>query len=286
MMAAGAAGKDGVQWTVYAVLTLFALFMLLPLVYIVNHSLKPLSELFVYPPNFFVRQPTLQNFVELFAVTESSVVPVTRYLFNSVAVAVMVVVGTVLLSALCAYPLSKHPFPGRKALFAVVLLSLMYAPETVAIPRYLVIVNLHMMNTYWAHVLPHLAAPVSVFLMKQFIDQVPNELLEAARIDGAREWTLFMRIVMPICTPAVATVSILAFQGTWSNLEASSLFMQDESMKTFPFFLSTLTSGLANSVARQGAAAAAALVLFVPNLLIFLFFQRKVIATMAHSGIK
>jgi ABC-type glycerol-3-phosphate transport system permease component len=171
-------------------------------------------------------------------------------------------------------------------LFATILLTLMFAPETVGIPRYLVASNLGIMNNYLGHLLPHLAAPVSVFLMKQFVDQVPNELLEAAKIDGAREFTVFYRIVIPTVMPAVATVAILTFQAAWGNTETSRLFMQDESMKTFPFFLSTITTGAVNNVARQGAAAAAALILFLPNLLFFLFYQRKVIATMAHSGIK
>ncbi|WP_127580325.1 carbohydrate ABC transporter permease [Paenibacillus koleovorans] len=277
---------DGFQKLLYLFMTFFSVFMLLPLFYIFNHSLKPFSELFIYPPNIFVRQPTVQNFVELFSITSTSVIPITRYLFNSIVVSAMVVISTIIVSSLCAYPISKHKFPGHRLLFAIILLSLMFAPETVAIPRYLVAVNLHIMDTYWGHVLPYLAAPVSVFLMKQFIDQVPNELIEAARIDGAREIMIFLRIVIPICMPAVATVSILAFQGIWSSTEASAMFMQDEAMKTFPFFLSTLTNGLANSVARQGAAAAAALILFLPNLIIFMIFQRKVIATMAHSGIK
>lgn len=286
---------DGFQMLLYGGLTIFSLIMLLPIVYIFNHSLKPYSELFVYPPNIFVRQPTLQNFFELFIVSGSSIVPVTRYLFNSVVVTVLAVSGLVVISALCAYPISKHKFPGHKAFFAVIVVSLMFAPETLKIPIYLVVVNLHIMNTYLGHILPLLAAPVCVFLMKQFIDQVPNELLEAAKIDGAREWAIFSRIVVPICMPAVATIAILAFQSTWSNVTTSALYMQDEAMKTFPFFLATLanpiannalTSGLANNVARQGAAAAAVLILFLPNFIIFLFFQRRVIATMAHSGIK
>ena len=122
--------------------------------------------------------------------------------------------------------------------------------------------------------------------MKQFMDQIPNEMLEAARMDGAKEWQVFIKIAIPMTMPAVATVAILTFQLAWGNVETSTLFMQDEAMKTFPFFLSTITSGLANNVARQGAAAAAALILFLPNLIIFLLLQRKVIATMAHSGIK
>jgi ABC-type glycerol-3-phosphate transport system permease component len=279
-------GTDGFQRVLFIFLTLLSIFMLMPIAFLFMNSLKPLSELFIYPPTIFVKQPTMQNFIELFNVTSASVVPVTRYLFNSIVVAVLTVIGVVVISALCAYPISKHKFPGHKAFFAIILLSLMFAPETVHIPQFLIVSKLHIMDTYWGHVLPHLAAPVSVFLMKQFIDQVPNELLEASKIDGAREWTIFLKVVMPICMPAVATVAILTFQSTWSNLVTSSLYMQDEAMKTFPFFLSTLVNNAANSVARQGAHAAAALIVFVPNLIIFLFFQRKVIATMAHSGIK
>lgn len=277
---------DGFQKFLYVLLTLLGLFMILPLIYIFNHALKPYQELFVYPPRIFVQEPTLQNFTELFIVTSSSVVPVTRYLFNSIVTTGLAVLLVTIISAMCAYPLSKHKFPGHRFLFATILLTLMFAPETVGIPRYLVVSKLGIMNSYWGHLLPLLAAPVSVFMMKQFVDQVPNELLEAAKMDGAREFTVFYKIVIPMIMPAVATVAILTFQSAWGNLETSRLFMQDESMKTFPFFLSTLTNGLANTVARQGAAAAAAVILFLPNFIIFLFFQRKVIATMAHSGIK
>lgn len=286
MMVAKLNRIDKFQWVLFGCLTVLAIFMILPLVYIFNHALKPYQELFVYPPRIFVQQPTLNNFRELFLVTTSSTIPVTRYLFNSLLTTTLAVIGVTIISAMCAYPLSKHRFPGHKTLFAAILLTLMFAPETVGIPRYLVVSHLGIMNTYWGHLLPLLAAPVSVFLMKQFVDQVPNELLEAAKMDGAREFTIFLRVVIPMIMPAVATVAILTFQGAWGNVETSKLFMQDETMKTFPFFLSTLTNGLANTVARQGAAAAAAVVLFLPNFLIFLFFQRKVIATMAHSGIK
>ncbi len=277
---------DATQAILIAVLTIAGVFMLLPLVFIFSHSLKPYHELFIYPPTFIVQEPTLSNFYELFQITKGSVVPVSRYLFNSFITTVLAVVGVAVISALCAYPMAKHKFPGHKLLLGIILLTLMFAPETVQIPRYLVAVNIGIMNTYWGHLLPLLASPVGVFLLKQFMDQIPNEMLEAARMDGAREWYVFARIAIPMTMPAVATVCILTFQLAWGNVETSTLFMQDESMKTFPFFLSTLTSGLANSVARQGAAAAAALILFIPNLIIFLLLQRKVIATMAHSGIK
>lgn len=267
-------------------LVLLSIFMILPIIYIFNHSLKPYHELFIYPPNIFVRDASFQNFLELASITKGTAVPISRYIYNSVVVAIMTVILVTLVSAMAAYPLSKHKFPGYKLLFGLIMLTLLFAPETVEIPRYLVVSNTGIMNTYLGHIMPMIAMPTGVFLMKQFIDQLPNELIESAKMDGAKEFTIFLRIVIPVISPAVATIGIIAFQTAWGNTETSVLFMQDEQMKTFPFFISTLTSNMANNVARQGSAAAAALLMFLPNLLIFLIFQSKVIATMAHSGIK
>jgi ABC-type glycerol-3-phosphate transport system permease component len=262
------------------------MFMILPLIYIFNHALKPYSELFLFPPRIWVREPTLSNFTEFFVVLRDSVVPTSRYLFNSLLVSGLGVTLVIIISALCAYPLAKHRFYGSNVLFSLIIVSLMFVPEAMEIPRYVVVAKLGIMDTYLGHILPHIAAPVSVFLVKQFMDQVPNELLEAAKVDGAREWTIFMRIMIPICMPSIATAAILTFQTIWNDVSTSTLFMQNDSMKTFPFFLNTITNDLANQVARQGAAAAASLIVFLPTLIVFLIFQRKVIATMAHSGIK
>ncbi|MBO0600599.1 carbohydrate ABC transporter permease [Sporosarcina sp. E16_3] len=277
---------DRAQYVILFFLTLLSIFMLLPIVYIINHAFKPLHELFLFPPTFIVREPTTQNFVELLSLTQSTFVPVTRYIFNSVVVTVITTVSMVMTSAFCAYALSKHKFPGANFVFSAIMLSLLFVPTVIQIPRFVVIQNLGIMNTYWGHVLPLIAMPVGVFLMKQFMDQVPNEIMEASKIDGASEIRTFLQIVIPLVTPAVATISIIAFQTVWGNVETSQLFMQDESMKTLPYYMMSLTANLSNSVARQGAAAAGALIMFLPQLLIFLFFQRKVIATMAHSGIK
>jgi len=274
------------QIVILAGLSAFALVMLLPLIYIVSQAFKPLHELLLFPPTFIVREPTWQNFVDLLAVTDSTAVPALRYLLNSLIVTLLATVGMVVTGSLCAYPLSKHRFPGRSLLFGLVLLSLLFATEVVAIPRYVVIQALHIMNTYWGHVLPMIALPVGVFLLKQFMDQVPNEVLEAAKIDGASELRIFTRIMLPLVSQAMATITIIAFQSAWGNMETSSLFMQEDSMKTLAFFVGTLTPNLSNSVVRQGAAAAGALVLFLPSLVVFLLYQRKFIATMAQSGIK
>lgn len=277
---------DTFQRILLGALTLLAAFMAMPIVYIFNHAFKPYHELFVYPPTFWVRAPTLNNFFDLIHAAATSLVPFSRYLFNSVLVAVVMVAATVLISSMSAYPLSKHHFKGKNILFAAIVLSLMFAPEAVGIPRYLVISKLGLMNHFLGHIIPGLAMPVGVFLMKQFMDQVPNDLMEAGKIDGANEFTIFLRIVMPICMPAVATISILTFQGTWGNAESSALYMQDETLKTLPFYIETLTNGLANTVAGQGRAAMASMLMFLVNFLIFLSLQRKVIDTMAHSGIK
>lgn len=277
---------DAFQKTAFACLTAMAVFMLLPIVFVFSHAFKPINELFLYPPRFWVMEPTTANFANLLLKTQSLTIPFTRYLFNSVLTTALTVLLTILVSSMAAFAFSKRSFPGSRLCFAVIILSLMFAPETVAIPRYLVVAGIGVMNTYFAHIVPLLAAPVSVFLLKQFIDQLPDELMEAARMDGAGDWSIFIRIVLPVCMPAVATVAILTFQSSWNQMETSTLYTQTESMKTLPYFVTTLTNGIANNVVGQGIAAAATLLVFLPNLIIFLAFQRKVIATMAHSGIK
>lgn len=274
------------QKLLFVGLLLSGFMMLLPLIFIFNHAFKPYSELFIYPPRIWVREPTIGSFIELFVVTRDSIIPTSRYIFNSVVITILSTAAVIAASALAAYPLAKHKFPGRDPLFFLIILSLMFVPETMQIPRYVVVSFFGLMDSYTAHILPHVAAPVGVFLMRQFMLQVPNELIEAAKLDGAREFTVFLKVVVPICVPAMATVAILQFQNIWSNTETSILFMTDDSMKTFPFFLQTITQNLSNSVARQGAAAAASMIMFIPTLIMFLVFQRKVIATMAHSGIK
>lgn len=277
---------DATQWAFSLLLVVLSAFMLLPIVYLANHAFKPYHELFLFPPTFYADQPNTDNFFSLFQMTRDSYIPLSRYMFNTLFVTVVSTVLMIATSAICAYPLSKHRFPGDRWLFSVVVGSLMFVPEVLEIPRYLIVARLGLTDTYWGHVLPIVALPVGVFLLKQFMDQIPDELLEAARIDGAGETRTFLTVVMPVVLPAIATVGIIAFQTVWSNQESSTLFMHEEAMKTLAFFLNTLTANLTNSVARQGEAAAGALLLFAPQLVAFLLFQRKVIATMAHSGIK
>jgi ABC-type glycerol-3-phosphate transport system permease component len=268
------------------ILTLFAVVSVFPIIFIINNAFKPLSELFMFPPRFFVRNPTMQNFINLMSTMSESLVPFSRYFFNSVVVTSISVVLTVVISSTAAFAFSKGKFPGKDIMFKLIVVSLMFSPAAVSITRYLVISKLGLINTYAALILPQLALPVGVFLIKQFMDQLPKELMEAAKIDGASDWMTFYKIVIPNVKTAIGTVMILSFQTVWADTDSSALYMINEAKKTFPYFVTTLTSGLTNTVANQGASAAAVLLLFLPNFLIFAIMQKSMIETMVNSGIK
>jgi ABC-type glycerol-3-phosphate transport system permease component len=270
-------------------ITLFtglAVFMALPIIFIFNHAFKPQNELFLFPPRFFVQNPSGRNFELLFLHANNSTVPFSRYLFNSILVAGLTVVSVIVISTMAAYVLAKFRFHFKALILSLITLSLMFAPETVSIPRYLIINGLHINDTYFGHILPALASPLAVFMLIGFISQIPNELLEAAKIDGCSQLGIFRKMVLPLSVPAIATISIFTFQGVWGDVETSTLFMHQETMRTLAFYVNTLVTGLQNNVAGQNVAAAAGLMMFIPNLIIFLVFQRRVLETMVHSGIK
>jgi ABC-type glycerol-3-phosphate transport system permease component len=260
--------------------------MSLPIIFIINNAFKPQSELFLFPPRFLVQNPTVRSFELLFLHAANSAVPFTRYLFNSLLVAALTLISVILISTMAAFVLAKYQFHFKQLILALITLSLMFASETVAIPRYLIISALGINNTYFGHILPAIASPVAVFMLVGFISQIPGELLDAARIDGASRVGIFTRIVLPLSIPAIATISIFTFQGVWGDVETSTLFMQEDTMRTLAFYVNSLLSGLQNSVSGQNMAAASGLLMFLPNLIIFLLFQRKVLETMIHSGIK
>ena len=270
----------------FVVLIPMAIFVSLPMLFIVSHAFKPMNELFAFPPRFFVRRPTLDNFRNLVSVAANSGIPFSRYVFNSVLVTSVGVFLSILVTTMAAYALSKLKFKGKKLLFEINTLALMFVPIAVTIPRYLTIARLGLIDRYLVLILPLIAMPVGLFLVKQFIDQTPNEVIESAKIDGASEMQIYLRIILPIIAPAVATVGILSFQLIWNDVVGSTLYIDDESMKTLSFYFSTLASLVGNPVAGQGMMAAASLIMFVPNIVIFIFLQNKVMNTMAHSGLK
>lgn len=272
----------------YVVLVPLAFLMLLPIVYIVSSAFKPPDELFAFPPRFVVVNPTFKNFIDLFSKLSTSGIPVSRYLFNSIVITLVTLVASILVSSAAAYALSKKRFKLKQALFAINTVALMFVPVAVTIPRFLVIERLNLLNTFAVHILPVLALPVGLFLLKQFIDGIPDEVVEAAQIDGATDWRIYWRIILPMIRPALATIAILTFQAAWNNAEISTLYINNESLRTLAFYLSTLTTTAtgANAVAGQGIAAAAALIMFLPNLVMFIFLQGQVMSTMSHSGLK
>ena len=272
------------QIPLYLYLIPIAVFMGAPIVYIINHAFKPMDELFAFPPRFFVTHPSLDNFRNLFKTTAGSTIPISRYIFNSLIVCVAVVVLSILISTMAGFALSKMKFRLKGPIFEVNNLALMFVATAVTIPRYLTINTIGILDTYWAHILPLVAMPVCLFLIKQFIDQVPDSLLEAAQLEGASAWTIYRKVVMPLTKPAIATGAILAFQAVWTNTETSSLFTSAEGIRTLPFYMNTLTA--VGTVQGQGMAAAAALIMFIPNLVLFIIMQSSVMNTMAYSGMK
>ncbi|SEO18216.1 ABC-type glycerol-3-phosphate transport system, permease component [Amphibacillus marinus] len=266
---------------IFIVLGLFGAFMALPLIYTINNAFKPLDEIFLFPPRFLVRNPTINNFVDLFNLMATSWVPFSRYIFNTLFITIVGTVGHIILSAAAAYPLAKHHFPGKNILFTIVVLSLMFSPHVTAVPNYMTMSFLGWVDTYWAVIVPSFAFSLGLYLMKQFMEQIPDTLLEAARIDGASEYRIFWQIVMPIVKPAWLTLVILLFQQLWGTDGGN--FIYSEELKTMNYAMGQIIQG---GIARAGAAAAVALMLMAVPIVIFLFSQASIIQTMSSSGIK
>ena len=264
----------------YAIVLPLITVMVLPILYIFSTAFKPLTELYAYPPKFFASRFTFQNFVSLIQATSQTGISLGRYVFNSVLVTVIVIVASLLMSSLAAFAFSYLEFKGKKFLFAANQFAIMFIAIAVAVPRFMVISALGIDNTYLAHIIPLLAMPVGVFLLKQFVDQIPRDL-----IDGANKFQIFYIITLPNIKPALATVAILTFQQVWNNTETSNLYIVDEALKTLPYYLGSLSFGT-SSVAVQGISAASSLIVFLPNIILFIILQKQVMNTMAHSGIK
>ena len=264
-------------------LAMLAVIMVFPLVYIINNAFKPINELFMYPPKLFVINPTFDNFLNFGSALNNTVVPISRYLFNSVFITGVGVLGQICIASLAAYFISKHNFWGRNFLMEIVITSLMFTGSVIAIPSFVIKTKLNLIDSHLSLILPAFCSSMGLFLMKQFMDQmIPSTLLEAARIDGASELKIFSKIVMPICKPAWLTMLVFAFQGIWGNTGGAYIF--SEELKTLPHALSNIVqNGL---IAMQGVSAAVALLMILPPITVFLISQSNVLDTMATSGIK
>ena len=236
----------------FLILTFFAFFMALPLIYVVSTSLKPLNELFYFPPRFFVENPTLKNFKDLFIVLDGFDVPFSRYAFNSVMITVVVVSLIVILTSMAAYGLVKHKVPFANFIFSLILMGLMFPTYVIQIPNYLIVNSFKMVDTYWALILPKIAVAYNLFLVRQFMQQLPDSFLEAARIDGASEGKIFFKIVVPFLKPVMATLVVFSFVANWNDYFTPLIYIQDQALKTLPLAMQLISSG--NSIARAGAA--------------------------------
>lgn len=267
--------------SLFLMLGVFGTFMALPLVFVISNAFKPLDELFLFPPRFFVSNPTLANFSDLFHLMAGSWVPFSRYVSNTVFITLVGTVGHVIFASAAAYPLAKMRFPGSQLLFTVVVLSLMFSPKVTAIPNYMIMSWLGWIDSYSAIIIPAFASSLGLYLMKQFMEQIPDALLEAAKIDGASEYRIFWQIVMPLVKPAWLTLTILLFQMLWGTDGGN--FIYSEQLKTMNYALSQIIQG---GIARAGAGAAVGLLLLSVPITLFIVTQSKIIETMASSGMK
>lgn len=266
----------------YVLLTFLGAFMALPMLYTILNSLKPLDELFVFPPRFFVINPTLDNFRDLFRLTSDLWVPFSRYFVNTLIITVCGTIGQVLFASMAAYALAKRNFPGRNFMFQSIVLALMFSSHVTTIPNYLIIANLKWVDTYLAVIVPTFQSSLGLYLIKNFMETgVPNSLIEAARIDGAGEMRIFWRIVMPVVKPAWLTLVVLSVQALWNT--TGSTYLYSEQLKPLTVAMSQIANG---GIARSGVSAAVGVVMMIVPITVFILVQSRVMETMATSGMK
>lgn len=255
--------------------------MAFPLIYTIASSLKPPEEFFIFPPRIFVENPTVKNYVQLGLVLSNMWIPFERYLFNSAFVSVVSTVVYIFIVTLAAYPLSKHNFPGKSSLNSIITLALMFTATVTAIPQYIILSLFGWVNTYQGLIIPTLANTMGVFLCVQYMEVIPQEIIESGRIDGAGEYRIWWDLIMPNIKPVIFTAVIFQFQAVWATTGSNLIF--NEALKTLPAAMGQIASA---GIARAGVGSASAILLMVPPVLVFIFSQSNVMETMAHSGIK
>lgn len=268
----------------YAFVTLLMMFTILPLIYVTVTAFKPDNELFIFPPRFFVENPTMANFKALIGAFDSTSVPFLKYVYNSIVTTVFTVTLTILFCAMGAYGLSKKKVIMGDLIFALIIAALSFPTHVTQIPNYMIVEGLGLVDSLPALIIPKIAVGYNFFLMKQFCDQIPNTLLEAARIDGAKEGRIFFRLVFPMLRPAWATLVVLSFTSNWNDYFSPLVFITDEAKKTLPLIMSSIAEN--GSMARAGASAASTFLMTMPTILLFVVMQKQVIETMTYSGIK
>ncbi len=277
--------SSGGDFGITLLLFILGVIMFFPLYFTLIQSLKPLDELFYFPPKFYVINPTFQNFADLFNLMSESWVPFSRYIFNTVYITFMGIAGNLVFGSLCAYALSKIPFPGHGFFFQLIVKSLMISSAVAGTLQFVIITKMGLMDSQWALILPNWASTLGLYLMKQFIDaNISTEMLESARLDGAGEFRTFWSIAMPLVKPAWLTLIVNSFQGLWNT--GATIYIQSEELKTLNYAMNQVLSGGSSVIARQGAAAASTVIMLIVPIVVFIVSQSNIIETMATSGMK
>ena len=258
-----------------------AAFSFFPLLMSIGMALKPVNELFYFPPKLLPEKPTLDNFRMLFSLMQNTRVSIFRYTFNTIFISLAVTLGHVFLASMAAYPLAKLKIPGIKLINTMITLSLMFVSAVTDVANYLTVSWLGWLDTYWACIIPPMSAALGLFIMRNYMTTIPDSMLEAARIDGCSNFQIYWRIVMPLSRPAWLTVAILIFQQVWSMDNTN--YVYDEALKTLPYALNQVTSG---ALVRQGAGQAVGVLMMIVPAIVFMVNQTKIIETMATSGMK
>ena len=273
-----AGGDTGIT----VMLALLGFVMFIPMYYVIIQSLKPLDELFMFPPRFYVINPTLDNFGDLFTLMGDSWVPFSRYIFNTVFITICGTLGNLVFASMAAYSLAKLRFPGRNAIFQIIVMSLMFHSTVNQVTHFIILSSFGWIDTYLSIIVPSLAGTMGLYLMKQFMEtSVPDTVLESARLDGASEFRIYLTIAMPMVKPAWMTLIIECFKGLWNT--GASIYIHSEELKTFNYAIQQIVNG---GIARSGAGAAATVIMMIVPILIFVLNQSQIVETMGSSGMK
>lgn len=265
----------------FLILLIFGFFSAYPLIMTASNAFKPLDELFLFPPRLFPRNVTFDNFRDLSELIGNSWVPFSRYFFNTILITALGTIGHVIIASMAAFPLAKYKFPGKTLFFTLVVYSLMFAPQVTATPNYIIITKIGLINSPSAIILPAIASSLGLYLMKQFMSQIPDDLIESAKIDGASEYRIFFQIVMPLVKPAWLTLIILLFQRLWTTDGGSVIF--NEELKPLSYALRQIAQG---TIERAGTIAAVAFIMMIVPVTFFIISQSRIVETFSHSGMK
>ncbi|MFH0772109.1 MAG: carbohydrate ABC transporter permease [Candidatus Omnitrophota bacterium] len=270
--------QAAIRLVVYISLTLGAMVMIIPFVWMIITSFKPLEEISTYPPSFFIRKPTVAAYIELF-----KMVPMARYFFNSLVVTLTITLTNLFFCSLAGYAFAKHRFFGRDKIFLFLIGSMMIPWQINLIPSFVIVKKFGWLNSYPGLIVPAMSSAFGIFLMRQFIMAIPDDLIDAAKIDGCSEFTIYRLVILPLIKPALASLAIFTFMGQWNNFVWPLVIVYSSKMRTVPLALSVLNGQFGDNFAMVMAGAVVAT---LPVLIVFIAFQKYFIKGITLTGLK